>query len=954
MRRFVNGIASLIAIAAVLVGVPALLILVAGNPLPTPEQWSSMMSFTPDYGSQIFLTKFIPCIAWLAWLLFAVPFLIELFGAVSGWSAPRLPVFRGQQQLAATLITAVALMFAGGLAIGGPAPAANANEAHGPSASTTTAAQTLEDTVEDVETAVPPAAATPAPAPTVDEERVVQSGDTLWGIAEEELGDGNRYPDIAAASNIADPSYILPGWNVTIPGVATAAPAPAPAPAPEPAPAETPEAVTPDVAAPAEAPVAQGGAGGAAGGTEQAATATPSPSSSGTSSGAGDDAADVDEIDEAIPLRTAGGIGGILAAGLLGALGMRRLVQRRRRKTNERIAMPDPESEISSMEMELRMVENLELEDIDHVMRGLQIWAEETDTALPHILAVRLEASEIALYLTEPADLPAPFVLAAEDRTAWIVKPGTAIAPVRKVVSPYPALASIGTDAAGGVLLIDLEELGALSVTGDEEVARGILNALSVELAENPWSDEIQVTLVGMPAGLARDLNAFRVSHVDDVDTLMKHIRADLDRRAEIFAEDDLDGARDARVTSNTNESWAPHVIILGEVPDAEVQEELAELVARVPRLGLATVSNWLQAKSSELHVESIEQATVTTAGGPPLPFIPQALMGRELELIHGMFATTTAPAAPAPAPLVEVPVEAAVSEATTAAETPAEAFPVPVGQEADVETEEAFDGATDHDVDDAVASSAPDWIPPYVRILGPVDVSPLADPDAMPERGPEVMAYLALTSPVSGATFGADFYPNSKSQSNSLRQGVKRVRNGIGRAPDGESLIPENNARKGYRIHDAVRSDWGDFKQLIGPDLRKTSNDDLVAALRLVRGQPFAGVNTQRWWHWIGIHQETMIAEILDAADELGRRALENEDVMQTRFAAKVSQTVEPAAESGWRNEMRAAWLSRDINEFQTIVTKLNSFLDSFDDDYDMEPETQELVAEAMADLQR
>jgi nucleoid-associated protein YgaU len=59
----------------------------------------------------------------------------------------------------------------------------------------------------------------PAPAPEVPAARTytVQSGDTLWAIAEQFYGDGNRYPEIAGASGIDNPDLIQPGQLLTIP-----------------------------------------------------------------------------------------------------------------------------------------------------------------------------------------------------------------------------------------------------------------------------------------------------------------------------------------------------------------------------------------------------------------------------------------------------------------------------------------------------------------------------------------------------------------------------------------------------------------------------------------------------------------------------------------------------------------------------------------------------------------
>jgi len=72
----------------------------------------------------------------------------------------------------------------------------------------------------------------------------VQSGDSLWKIAQETLGSGARWREIQAANQISG-TTIYAGQSLNIPG---AAPAAAPAPAPAPAPAETVVSTPPPVA----------------------------------------------------------------------------------------------------------------------------------------------------------------------------------------------------------------------------------------------------------------------------------------------------------------------------------------------------------------------------------------------------------------------------------------------------------------------------------------------------------------------------------------------------------------------------------------------------------------------------------------------------------------------------------------------------------------------------------
>jgi nucleoid-associated protein YgaU len=48
---------------------------------------------------------------------------------------------------------------------------------------------------------------------------LVEEGDTLWGIAERELGNGSRYNEIFAANRevIENPDLIYPGQKIRIP-----------------------------------------------------------------------------------------------------------------------------------------------------------------------------------------------------------------------------------------------------------------------------------------------------------------------------------------------------------------------------------------------------------------------------------------------------------------------------------------------------------------------------------------------------------------------------------------------------------------------------------------------------------------------------------------------------------------------------------------------------------------
>ena len=89
-----------------------------------------------------------------------------------------------------------------------PAPEAAAPEE--------TAAAEEEVVEEPVAEAVEEAAPESEPEPAV-RTYTVESGDSLWAIAERFYGDGSKYQAIADASGIPDPDLIQPGQVLTIP-----------------------------------------------------------------------------------------------------------------------------------------------------------------------------------------------------------------------------------------------------------------------------------------------------------------------------------------------------------------------------------------------------------------------------------------------------------------------------------------------------------------------------------------------------------------------------------------------------------------------------------------------------------------------------------------------------------------------------------------------------------------
>ena len=84
--------------------------------------------------------------------------------------------------------------------------------------------------------------------------------------------------------------------------------------------------------------------------------------------------------------------------------------------------------------------------------------------------------------------------------------------------APYPTLVSVGHTEAGEQWLLDLEQVGVLSLTGDTDRCMDLARFIAAELAHNAWSDMVDVTLVGFGAEMTA-LNPERLTHTDHLET---------------------------------------------------------------------------------------------------------------------------------------------------------------------------------------------------------------------------------------------------------------------------------------------------------------------------------------------------------------------------------------------------------------------------------------------------
>ncbi|WP_033818366.1 LysM peptidoglycan-binding domain-containing protein [Kitasatospora sp. MBT63] len=452
-----------------------------------------------------------------------------------------------------------------------------------------------------------PATAAPAPAAaaTAGHSHTVKAGETLSSIAEHELGDADRYPEIVELNKdhpqpdgaaLTDPDTIRPGWDLTLPATAEApapqapaipqTPAPAtPAPAPESAtpaaPAPGPSLPAPGAEAPApatQAPAAQPSAPAAESQSTEADTGT---NSTGT------------EADDS-QLTVVGAGAAFLAAGLLTALGVRRTLQQRRRRHRRRIPMP--KGEAAAVEREMRSSQAvIGPEHLDRALRTLAVRCAEAGRPLPEIEAVHLSPQGIDLYLAAPTAPVKPFQASDTVPDAWTCPARSAQLLTQEdaavAASPYPALVSLGsTLEEDSTVLVNLECVGLLSLTGAEDDVRDVQLALAAELCTSQLTRESTVVLAGVGAELAERFPG-RAAHYDTTEAAVAELRAHDALQRTALEDADAAGLGEVRLDGAGADAWSAAVLLTADLGDHETSEQITDLLMSRPRTAVAIVS---------------------------------------------------------------------------------------------------------------------------------------------------------------------------------------------------------------------------------------------------------------------------------------------------------------------------------------------------------------------------
>jgi nucleoid-associated protein YgaU len=961
-RNRAAGLGATLLILVMVVGTPLLLLAIGVTPWTEDLGELGTLLTSPDDGTLALLV--IGVVAWVAWVVLALSLLVEILAAIRGVTAPRLPGLAIPQGLAGRLVATAALFFAVA-PVGAPVfapqvahaapvveapPIANQPEASlAPSAAPAPEAATHEETptvdyvvrrgdslwkiaqehlgdgmryreivalneavLHGEPSFIDPGltlrlpidaapAVDPSDEPNSDNSYVVEAGDTLWDVAEEELGDGKRYPEIFEASHdtvqadgqhLTDPNLIRPGWELTIPAAVDSPVVESPS--VENPPVQTPggKHLGPDPVEDAP-PIEPPGNADTAEPAEPPAVAEPN---------------QVDDADGAtvtwlLPGLTGAGV--LLAGSVLLCVRAHRRTQQRHRRPGFGIAPPP--AEVRAIEKTATVAGAPAAEVIDQLDRLLRQLAAAMDE-VPKLNAVEVGRETVTLHLAEAADLPTPWTGSSFTWAAHLDSP----VGDEDVLPPYPLLASVGQGDDGTLWLLDFERAGSTALTGDADVATALARHLTAELALSPWTVISTVDAIGVASELS-SLDSGRLRcHAQDDTAFLAHLQRDL-AEAQALGQGDPEPFHALLVTGpRTSEVRALAELIrhqtsrsgfaVVDIGDAEPEDTVIELThdgrLRVPHLELDLAAAGLtstEATATAAIVDLTREAVVV-----PMPRDEGSTGWRALADHAGALITDLTEARPqgeaGGTSLLPEATQRYEAVAPTTADDVEVLAPVVSAQSRRIVEE------SDPQLDDDLAEwRNPESALPKLQLLGPVTVIAQGDPpSAVAERRAyfnELVTFLALHPTGVSSRQVREAFGMTQSRA---RTDLGYIRTWFGTDPrTGELHLPaattspahRDRGTNGYQLTD-VLVDLDLFRRLRARAQARGADGmgDLVAALELVSGEPFSDLRTPGWsWLLDGerVHEIAAFA-VVDVAHIVATDAFSRGDLDRAHMAAE------------------------------------------------------------------
>lgn len=697
---------------------------------------------------------------------------------------------------------------------------------------------------------IPPLDPAQPQAPAADV--VVEPGDSLWSIAEKEMGDGAQWPQIFHANPlITDPGLIQPGWELVLPDpvgdtdtMAEGGGATPPDP-PDPSEVEVPyeeqasyaddgppaesvlEPVVPTPPYPASPMESNGGQ------SQQGRAESPSPGESAPEPETPDMEMESLAIDRAV------GVTAVLAGGMVLMFGRRRLNQMRARPVGRRILHPGEEGR--ELETALGVVGN------------------RTGTA-----AGRLDA------LTREDDPGARIVGISQDGADMWWMPQTGV----KVC--------VGEDEEGEPVFADASGSKPFLVCGgSEQGVASVMRGIGMGLAVEESGAELHVVGAGDLFDTFDNLER-HATYREAVDNL----RLTITSRRTFLSDRQWE---QLRTDENFGEAWRPVMYCFGDSVDEGQFCELAEAL-KGPDIGVGVVV----AMVADHRTYNSEVVSGQLTVGPDRSILePDHVTIRPCKLEPSWPLTD----------LLQTSASTGTTPAWWSSHGPAGHSSVspPIERGSDmipwqpIEHHAHAVGNGSRPIGVELNDPAPTTFShPTLKMLGPIVLE--GAQGVAPTRAERAcMEYCAWLLEHPGTTASA-MSQGLMVAEGTRRSNMSRLRGWLGQDEEGHPYLPEAYSGRIW-LSAAVTSDWHRMCLLIAGGVEEVETPKLLQALELVRGAPLADAAPGQW-HWAEEARTDMVSVIRDVGVVAARRCLDEGDVERARWAANRALVAAPEDE--------------------------------------------------------
>ena len=524
---------------------------------------------------------------------------------------------------------------------------------------------------------------------------------------------------------------------------------------------------------------------------------------------------------------------------------------------------------------------------------------------LPRVVAVTTSREAIGLLLSETRGDPPTGFEAIDSGLTWIAEPslvGCSYKTTRdgRRGAPWPLLVPLGHAVPDGPAVeANLEELGAIELSGDPADVLAFAESLAAELAADRFGARPRIVCVNC----AWELDALEgVRIVESLSGVLAD--AETQRRTVDAAEAQQAPLPELR-RHGARGTVRPLVVIDPHGREPRARAELARLSG--PGLAVVSANHRTEpvASSPPRHESGYGWSLHVT--GRRLRWEP---VGVDLQLEDrsdpGVYPELHSGRGHAPGPVGP----AAVID------------PLPRSRDSGWVREPAESGLRV-----AVAGAGPGEV--EVQVLGVVQVVGAASPFTS-QRALDLVCYLALHR--DGATADklrhwlwrrSEPVPNAKTFANV----VSRARVCLGRDADGEPYLSKLDADGVYRLSAQVTTDLERFatsRRLAGRVRSPQTLECLYAALRLVRGTPFGG-GSGSTFSWTDASWRSHVEYLVDdTAHHLADMALELDFLEVARWATLRGLAVAPDCEQCYQRRIAVARRSGHGREADRAMRQL------------------------------